>query len=132
MLALVAGMYWLRDYSLRRKRPDGGFALLPSIRDLDVIGRRLLGTGVVLLAGSLTVGAVWWWREPQAVNAPKLAATLAVFAAYALALMLRLRDRLSGRRWAIACLALFVAALLSIVPVSEGRGRPEVPESAAP
>jgi ABC-type uncharacterized transport system permease subunit len=121
LLALVSLMYWIRDYGLRRKHVGGAYAFLPSIRDLDHIGLRLLGAGVALLAASLAVGSVWWLREPGSVNLLKLLATVGVFLAYALALALRLRQRLVGRRWALACALLFVAALLSIVPVESSR-----------
>lgn len=121
LLALVATMYLVRNYSLKSKRVGGAFALLPSIRDLDHIGLRLQTAGVLLLAAALGVGSVWWLRAPANVDLPKLLATVGVFVAYALALALRLRDRLVGRRWAIACAALFVAALLSIAPVDSSR-----------
>lgn len=124
LLALVAGMYWLRDYGLRRKQVGGSYAFLPSIRDLDHIGLRLLGAGVTLLGASLAVGSVWWLREPASVNLVKLLATVGVFVAYALALGLRLTRRLVGRRWALACVLLFVAALLSIAPVDSSRHAP--------
>jgi ABC-type transport system involved in cytochrome c biogenesis permease subunit len=124
LLALVAGMYWIRDYGLRSKRVGGAFALLPSIRDLDHIGLRLLFAGVVLLGASLAVGSVWWSREPGSVNLFKLLATVGVFVAYALALVLRLTRRLVGRRWALACALLFLAALLSIAPVNSSRHGP--------
>lgn len=130
LLALVAIMYWLRDYGLKHKRVGGSFALLPSIRDLDHMSLRLLATGVVLLGASLGVGSVWWLREPDSVNLPKLFATVAVFAAYALALGLRLRGALVGRRLALACVALFAAALLSIAPVDASRNSPPPPGSA--
>ena len=121
LLALVAIMYWLRDYGLKHKHVGGAFALLPSIRDLDQIGLRLLVTGVVLLAASLAVGSVWWLREPASVNLTKLIATVSVFAAYALALALRRTGRLVGPRFAFACVLLFAAALLSIAPVDASR-----------
>jgi ABC-type uncharacterized transport system permease subunit len=121
LLALVAGMYWFRDYGLRNKRLGGSYVFLPSIRDLDHIGLRLLAAGVALLAAALAVGSVYWLREPDSVNLVKLLATVGVFAAYALALTLRLRRSLVGRRWAIACVLLFAAALLSIVPVDSSR-----------
>lgn len=121
LLALVAGMYWLRDHGLRSKQVGGAYAFLPSIRDLDQIGLRLLAAGVALLAASLAVGSVWWLREPASVDLVKLLATVGVFVAYALALALRLTRRLVGRRWAAACALLFVAALLSIVPVDSSR-----------
>ncbi len=130
LLALVALMYWIRDYGLKHKRVGGAFALLPSIRDLDHMGLRLLATGVVLLAASLAVGSVWWLREPASVNLPKLLATVGVFAAYALALGLRLRGNLVGRRLALACIALFAAALLSIRPVDASRNTSPAPGSA--
>ena len=134
LLSLVALMYWLRDYGLKHKKVGGVFGLLPSIRDLDHISLRLLATGVVLLAASLAVGSVWWLREPASVHLPKLLATVAVFAAYALALGLRLRGVLVGRRLALACAGLFVAALLSIVPVDASRQAPvgSAAEAVAP
>jgi len=133
LLALVGAMYWIRDYGLRRKNIRGSFAFLPSLRDLDLIGLRLLVTGVVLLAASLSVGAVWWCRDLSSVNYPKLLATLAVFVAYLLALLLRLNSRLIGRRWALAGFFLFFAALLSIAPVNSSRKpQPSPPTAPAP
>lgn len=124
LLALVSAMYWIRDYGLRSKHVGGAYALLPSIRDLDHIGLRLLAAGVALLGASLAVGSVWWLREPGSVNLVKLLATVGVFVAYVLALALRLAQRLVGRRWALACALLFVAALLSIAPVNSSRHTP--------
>lgn len=124
LLALVSVMYLLRDYGLRNKRIGGAFTFLPSIRDLDQMGLRLLGAGVVLLALSLAVGSVWWRQDPATVNAPKLLATVSVFLAYALAFTLRCLGRLSGRRWAQACAILYLAALLSIAPVNSSRHAP--------
>lgn len=121
LLALVSTMYLARNYGLKSKRVGGVFALLPSIRDLDHISLRLLAAGATLLAASLVVGSVWWLRAPETVNFAKLFATVGVFLAYALAFVLRLSDRLIGRRLAIACVALFVAALLSIAPVDSSR-----------
>ncbi len=136
LLALVSGLYLLRHHGLKNKRIDGAFALLPSIRDLDVIGLRLLAAGVALLALSLGVGSVWWLREPASVNLFKLLATIGVFLAYALALALRLRGRLVGRRQALAGAGLFLAALLSIAPVNSSRhpagpDAPPAPEAPA-
>lgn len=127
LLALVSVMYLFRHYGLKNKRIGGSFALLPSIRDLDHIGLRLLIAGVVLLGAALAVGSVWWLRAPETVNAFKLTATVSVFLAYALALGLRLGERLVGRRQALAGAVLFVAALLSIAPVNSSRHSEEPP-----
>jgi len=136
LLALVSGLYLFRHHGLKSKRVGGAFALLPSIRDLDVIGLRLLAAGVALLALSLGVGSVWWLREPASVNLFKLLATVGVFLAYALALILRLSGRLVGRRQALAGVGLFLAALLSIAPVNSSRhpagpDAPIAPEATA-
>lgn len=132
LLALVSAMYLIRHYGLKNKRIGGSFALLPAIRDLDQIGLRLLIAGVVLLGASLAVGSVWWLRAPETVNAVKLAATVSVFLAYVMALVLRLAERLVGRRQALACVLLFVAALLSIAPVNSSRhGGTAFPSTAA-
>lgn len=131
LLALVSAMYLVRNHGLKNKRVGGAFAFLPSIRDLDHIALRLLAAGVVLLGASLAVGSVWWLRAPETVNLAKLVATVGVFLAYALALALRLSDRLVGRRLAIACAALFAAALLSIAPVNSSRHASE-PAAAQP
>jgi HemX protein len=134
LLALVSAMYLVRHHGLKTKHLGGAYALLPSIRDLDHIGLRLLATGVALLAASLAVGSVWWLRTPDSVNIAKLLATVGVFLAYTLALALRLRERLVGRRQALVCALLFVAALLSIAPVDSSRhgpASPPAPQEAA-
>jgi ABC-type uncharacterized transport system permease subunit len=136
LFALVSALYLVRHHGLKNKRVGGAFALLPSIRDLDVIGLRLLVAGVALLALSLGVGSVWWLREPASVNLFKLLATVGVFLAYVLALALRLKGRLVGRRQALAGTGLFCAALLSLTPVNssrppEGAASPPAPEVSA-
>lgn len=121
LLALTSSMFLLRHYSLKSKHLGGWFSFLPSILDLDHIGVRLLVAGVVLLGAALAVGSVYWVRDPDSVGVLKLAATVAVWAAYTVALGLRWRSRLLGRRFAWTCLALFAAALLSLGPVDSSR-----------
>lgn len=121
LLALTSLMFLLRNHSLKAKNLGGWFSFLPSILDLDHIGVRLLGAGVVILAVSLGVGSVYWLQDVSTVNLAKLVVTLAVWVAYAIALGLRLRGVLLAKRFAWSCLALFVAALLSIFPVDASR-----------
>lgn len=121
LLALTSLMLLLRNFSLKSKTTGGLFSFLPSMLDLDHIGLRLLATGVALLAASLAVGSVYWLREPQSVSIAKLLITVAVWLAYAVALTLRLRDRLLAKRFAWTGLVLFAAALLSIWPVDASR-----------
>lgn len=121
LLALTSILFLLRNHSLKVKDLGGWFSFLPSILDLDHIGVRLLVAGVVILAVSLGVGSVYWLRDMSTVNLTKLFFTFAVWLAYAVALGLRLRGILLAKRFAWACLALFVAALASIVPVDRSR-----------
>jgi HemX protein len=123
LLALTSILYLLRNYSLQSKHLGGLFSFLPSIRDLDQIGLRLLGAGVVILATSLAVGSVYWLRDTSTVNVAKLLITFGVWLAYTVALGLRLRGVLLARRFSWACLALFIAALLSLGPVDRSRHR---------
>jgi ABC-type uncharacterized transport system permease subunit len=121
LLALTSLMFLLRNYSLKSKRVGGWFSFLPSILDLDNIGVRLLGAGVIILTVSLAVGAAWWLRKTESVDAPKIVATVSVWAASALVLGLRLNRRLLAGRFAWTCLVLFAAALLSLWAVNSSR-----------
>lgn len=121
LLALTSILFLLRNHSLKSKHLGGWFSFLPSILDLDHIGVRLLIAGVTILAVSLGVGSVYWLRDMTSVNLTKLFVTVAVWIAYAIALGLRLRGILLAKRFSWACLALFIAALLSIVPVDQSR-----------
>lgn len=123
LLALTSILFLLRNYSLKSKHLGGWFSFLPSILELDHIGVRLLITGVAILATSLAVGSSYWLRDTSTVNTTKLLVTAGVWAAYAIALGLRLRGVLLAKRFAWACLLLFVAALISLGPVDRSRHR---------
>jgi ABC-type uncharacterized transport system permease subunit len=129
LLSLTSIMFLLRNHSLKSKHLGGLFSFLPSILDLDHIGVRLLGAGVIILATSLGVGAVYWLRDVSSVNSAKLIVAVAVWIAYALAFGLRLSGRLLAKRFAWSCLALFGAALLSVSVVDKSR-HPSTPPTA--
>lgn len=134
LLALTSLMFLLRNHSLKHKSVGGWNSFLPSILDLDHIGVRLLGAGVAVLAISLAVGSVYWVRDMTTVNLAKLLVTIAVWLTYTGALGLRLRGWLLAKRFAWACVALFLGALLSIGPVDRSRHdvAPPVPAAKAP
>ena len=121
LLALTSGLFLLRHFSLKSKRLGGWFSFLPSILDLDHIEMRLLAAGFGLLTLALAFGSVYWTRDMASVDHAKLAATVAVWAGAAAALLLRSIGRLLAMRFAWTCLALFVAALLSLAAVDESR-----------
>ena len=121
LLALTSVMYLLRNHSLRSKRLGGWFSFLPSIRDLDQIGVRLLGAGTVILAIALAVGSVHWLRTPGFGLNAKIFVTCAVWVAAMIAFTLRLRGALLAQRFAWTCLGLFLAAMLSLLAVESSR-----------
>jgi HemX protein len=121
LLALTSIMFLLRNHSLKSKHLGGWFSFLPSILDLDHIGVRLLGAGVAILATSLAVGSVYWLRDMSSVNLAKLIVTVAVWVVAAVAFGLRVRGILLAKRFAWSCLAVFIAALLSLAPVDKSR-----------
>ena len=124
LLALTALMHIFRNYSLKSKRLGGWFSFLPSILDLDHMSLRLLGFGVVLLTASLIGGSVYWLRDPASANGLKILITVAVWLAYTVALVLRLRGHLLAKRFAWSCVALFGVALVSLGPVDASRHPP--------
>jgi len=130
LFALTSAMFLLRNYSLKTKHPGGVFAFLPSIYELDHISVRLLVTGVSIMTASLAVGAVYWVRDVHTVNLTKLFVTVIIWAAYAVALALRLKGVLLAKRFGWAGVVLFGAALLSLWPVDASRHPDELPRPA--
>jgi HemX protein len=114
LLTLTAVMYLLQVFSLKRHHLHGLFSFLPSIRELDHIMLRLLSAGVLLLTASLAVGMVYWLQDLSSVNALKLSVTVGVWVAYALLLLLRIRQILLGKRLSWTLLVLFIVVLLSL------------------
>jgi len=129
LLALTSALFLLRHFSLKSKNLGGWFSFLPSILDLDHIEVRLLGAGVTLLTLALLFGSVYWTRDTATVGHAKLAATVAVWAAGVIALVLRTTGRLLSKTFAWTCLALFAAALLSLQAV-DGSRHPEAVQAA--
>jgi len=130
LLALTSALFLLRHFSIKSKHLGGRFSFLPSILDLDHIEVRLLAIGVALLTLALAFGSVYWSRDTALVGHAKLAATLAVWAVAAVALILRGLGKLLAKRFAWACLALFAGALLSLQAVDSSRHPGAAPTAA--
>lgn len=132
LLALTGLLLLFRLYSIKHKKLGGWFGFLPPIMDLDQISVRLLLTGVTFMTAALAGGSVFWLRAPDSVNVGKLLVTVAVWFAYAITLGLRLRGILLAKRFAWACLILFVAALISLGPVDASRHPPGATPTTLP
>jgi ABC-type uncharacterized transport system permease subunit len=131
LLALTSIMYLLQIFSLKRQHLRGFFSFLPSVVDLDHINLRLLTAGVVLMSAALAVGYVYWVHDRDSVPVIKILATGSIWAAYAVAFGLRLRSVLITKRLAWTCIALFVAALLSLGLVNASRRTPPTAQTAS-
>ena len=127
LFALTSAMFLLRNYSLKTKHPGGLFSFLPSINELDHISVRLLVAGVSIMTASLAVGGAYWVRDVHTVNLTKLFVTMIIWAAYAIALALRLRGLLLAKKFSWTGVLLFGAALLSLWPVDASRHPEELP-----
>ena len=131
LLALTSIMYLLQVFSLKRQHLRGFFSFLPSIVDLDHINLRLLTAGAVLMTAALSVGYVHWVHDRDSVPAIKILITGSIWAAYAVALILRLRGILLTKRLAWTCIVLFVAALFSLGIIESSRKTPITVRAAA-
>ncbi len=126
ILALTSLMYLLQNYGLKRKRFAGLFTLLPSIVQLDQMNRRLLLTGLAMLTFSFAVGAVYFRTHLSDLQSAKIIATVAVWLAYSVLLLLQYTKRLAVKKFALGCIILFLLALVTLWPVtSSGRAKPD-------
>jgi ABC-type transport system involved in cytochrome c biogenesis permease subunit len=117
-------MYLIQERGLKRKRFTGLYAFLPSVQQLDRMGRRLLVAGLLFLSVSLGAGALISIREPDLVPTYKLVAAGTVWLGYLAVAILRQQKKLVSRRHAIAAILLFVAALATLWPVETARSGP--------
>ncbi len=121
LLAVTSLMYLIQHHGLEKKRAGGIFALLPAIRQLEDINSRLILLGVSVLSVGVATGFLNWLTYPATVSTTKLWIACAIWAAYLVVLILRLTNRLFASRFAGACLALFLLALLSLWPLVPGK-----------
>jgi HemX protein len=131
LLALTSVMYLLQNHYLKQKRRPAMFGYLPSIVQLDTTNLRLLGFGVAVLTTSLLVGGHYFHEDPSRVNVFKLGATISVWAAYLVVLLLRLRAKLLTKRFAWVCVILFLLALASLGPIDNSRNHSPASTNAA-
>lgn len=132
VLALTSTMYLSQSRSLKSKKVVGGlFPFLPSLVELNSINRRLHIMGLAILTFSLAIGYRYFIKDLESVLTLKLASTIAVWLAYATLLLLRVKFSLTSKKFAWSCLAVFIAALLSLYAVDRNfEPEPDSPEHA--
>ncbi|MGB0742917.1 MAG: cytochrome C assembly family protein [Opitutales bacterium] len=122
ILALVSIMFLIQQHGLKKKQFGGVYQYLPSVQQLDLMAKRLLITGVIVLSAALIFGAVFWIDNHDLVPVFKLTATCLVWLGYLTVVVLRIQKKLVTRYHAIASIALFLIAIASLWPVQSARG----------
>lgn len=117
IVALVSVMFLIQQHGLKKKQFKGLYQYLPSVQILDLVARRLLITGVIVLSAALLFGVAFWISYPERVPLLKLLPTGLLWIGYFSVMILRIRRKLVTRRHAIASIALFIFAILSLWPV---------------
>ncbi|MEC8614635.1 MAG: cytochrome c biogenesis protein CcsA, partial [Verrucomicrobiota bacterium] len=121
ILSLVSAMFLIQQHGLKKKQFKGVYQYLPSVQQLDLMARRLLITGVIVLTASLAFGVVFWVNNFELVPIFKLAATCLIWLGYLTVFILRIQKKLVTRRHAIATITLFILAMASLWPVQSAR-----------
>ena len=131
IVALVSAMFLIQQHGLKKKQFKGIYQYLPSVQQLDLMAKRLLISGVLVLSAALIFGAVFWVNHPERVPVFKLTATCLVWAGYLTVVILRIQKRLVTRRHALASIGLFLFAIASLWPVQSARDTAQPDEPAA-
>lgn len=124
MVTLLSIMFLIQQYGLKKKQDGSIYNALAPIQKLDQISHRLLLTGVICLTAALICGAIFYSKNSQSVPVFKLIVTCLVWIGYCGVIVLRNQRKLVTRRHAIAVIALFIFALLSLWPVQSARLQP--------
>lgn len=129
IVALVSFMFLIQQHGLKKKQFKGLYEYLPSVQTLDLVAKRLLITGVAVLSAALVFGFMFWINYPERVPLSKLLPTCLLWVGYLTVVILRIRKQLVTRRHAIASIALFIFAIISLWPVQSARREVELEPS---
>ena len=118
VLSLVSVMFLMQQKGLKTKKSKPFLNFLPSIQELDLVGARLLITGIILMSFALGVGVTFGFKNPDTISVAKLGITSALWVAYIVVFVQRSRNALRPKHFSIASIALFAGLLISLGPVS--------------
>ncbi len=126
---IVALLYLLLDFFLRRKIFNRFFSRMPSLETLDQLNTNFSGLGFVFLTTGLIFAMIWSWKKfgstiPYASQG-RLAfmGALFVWVAYAATVLLRWSRRFRGKQAAylsISGFLIFAATMFALVFFSKG------------
>jgi HemX protein len=114
LAAVSAAMYLTQQHDLKRHKLRAVLSLMPSIQRLDLVTNRLLLVGFILLSVGLAAGGhlprpagVAYWGDAKVLWSALLWLLCAGL------LFARLRAALTGRRFAVGVISVFVFILLT-------------------
>ena len=131
IVALVSVMFLIQQHGLKKKQFKGLYQYLPSVQILDLVAKRLLIIGVMVLSAALAFGIAFWISYPERVPLLKLLPTGLLWIGYFSVMVLRIRKKLVTRRHAIASIALFIFAIASLWPVQSVRNENKKPSETS-
>ncbi|MEC8330328.1 MAG: cytochrome c biogenesis protein CcsA [Verrucomicrobiota bacterium] len=124
LVTLLSVMFLIQQHGLKKKQDGSIYNTLAPIQKLDQLSHRLMLTGVICLTAALACGAIFYIKSGQSVPFFKLIVSCLVWIGYCGVIVLRNQGKLVTRRHAIAVIALFIFALLSLWPVQSARLQP--------
>src|SRR5438477_10494105 len=113
--SIAALMYLTQEHDLKFHKMRAIFSLVPPIQRLELVIRRLMAAGFVLLTAGLVVGAVWL-ELPEGVrylDDPKVHWSMLVWLLYLTLLVMNWRFAQGGRRFAWGAVGCFLFVLLT-------------------
>ncbi|TFH13975.1 MAG: hypothetical protein E4H02_10790 [Lentisphaerales bacterium] len=120
LASILAVTYLVQDNNLKRKRFGAVFEKLPALETMDHLMRQQVGTGLLMLTISIVAGAVMLHLSGNAqawLTDPKIAATAAMWIAYAVLMHMRTSADRHGRRLALATIVGLFFLLFTFVGV---------------
>ncbi|PWU04510.1 MAG: hypothetical protein C5B43_04450 [Verrucomicrobia bacterium] len=117
LLAITSLMYLFQDYGLSHKHFGRFYTLLPSLKKISEISKRILLIGVVSLAVAIMIGTLIWFEEKSMISIGKILSTYGLLICYLTLYFLKRKKLLKLRTFSWISIALFLMAVFSLWPI---------------
>lgn len=123
LLAIISSMLLIQQWGLKKQRFQGLFRQLPAVQKLDSIANVLLWIASLTLFIGILFGSFYWSEHPEAVPLFKLLLTTLILISYGLVGILKSFNKITAKKQAIACIVLFILAILSLGAVQSEKAQ---------
>ena len=114
LLAIVSSMLLIQQWGLKKQRFQGLFRHLPAVQKLDSIANVLVWIASLTLSVGILFGSFYWNENPETVPLFKLLLTTFILILYGSVGVLKHYNKITPQKQAIAYIALFILAILSL------------------